>query len=417
MQNQVLQITTLQLERNSMALLGNMKLFKRSREDPVQNQLDIGYLSKHDFPSLMFQGYTTLDKHPEFVSAVDKVADLVSNMTLHLMSKDETGHETRVRDGLARKLDVNPNDWMTRKTFINTIVRNLLLYGNQVTIPKWGKDGQLENLFPVVNHKLKFNVKTMGYTISIGDKEIKRHELLHFVLNPDPHFPYIGLGHRIVLKDIVENLSMASVTKKAYMSQKYSPSMIIAVETDGDATTWPETRQSILDDYIASDQAGAPMVIPSSMMKVEKTSPLTLKDLAINEAVEIDKKTVAAVLGVPPYILGIGEFKVDEYNNFIETKIKSIATIIQQEMTKILIRSDDMFIRFNHHSLLNYSLTDWAKIGKDLKAIGVMNGNEVRSKVGLEYEDNPDLNDFTMLENYLKLEDIGKQKKLDKGGE
>ncbi|CAM3615907.1 phage portal protein [Erysipelothrix anatis] len=392
------------------------QLFTRSREDPPKEQSNIGYLDKSDFPSLFFQGYTPLDKHPEFVAGVDKVADLISNMTIHIMYKNEKGHEKRVRDGLSRKLDINPNQYMTRKTFINNIVRNLLLYGNQVTLPQYGS-GYLQDLVPITRGNVSFNPKPVGYSITISTKEYKPDNVLHFVLNPDPNFPYKGMGHRLVLKDVLENLTTANKTKKAYMSQKYSPSMVIAVEADGDAKDWADTRDSIIDDYVSSDEAGRPMVIPSSMLKVESVKPLTLQDLAINDAVQIDKKTVAAVLGIPAFLLGVGDFKRDEYNNFIETKVKSIATIIQQEMTKKLIISDDMFIRLNHHSLLDYSLTEWAKIGKDLRAIGVMSGNEVRNKVGLEFDDNEDLNKYVMLENYLNVEDIGKQKKLDKGGE
>ena len=68
-----------------------------------------------------------------------------------------------------------------------------------------------------------------------------------------------------------------------------------------------------------------------------KRQPLSLNDIAINESVEIDKKTVAALLDVPPFILGVGTFNKDEYNNFVRTRIKAIADVFQQTLTKGLV--------------------------------------------------------------------------------
>lgn len=379
----------------------------------------VDYLDKSDFPSVFFQGYITLDKHPEFVAGIEKIADLISNMTIHVMEKDKKGHETRVRDEFARKLDINPNKWMTRKTYINNLVKQLLLYGNQVTIPAYTRDGLLDNLIPIENYRLDYERTKFGYRIKIDDKEYKPENLLHFVLNPDPQFPYRGQGYRIILKDVLDNLSTAGKTKKGYMQQKYQPSMIVAVESDGsaDKESWATAKKRMIEDYLTSTSAGAPFIIPSNMMNVQSISPLTLNDIAINESVEIDKKTVAAVLGIPAFILGVGEFNRDEYNNFIETKIKTIAKIIEQEKTLKLVYSPHRFIRFNHHSLLDYSLTEWAEIGVSVVSIGAMTKQELRNKLGLEYVDKKELNEFTVLENYIPIEKTGNQKKLQEGGD
>lgn len=397
-------------------------LFKRSEEKkPVD---DVGYLSSIDFPDLFFEGYTPLSEHPEIVSAVDKVADLVSNMTIHLIEKTSDGKEKRVQNGLSRKLDINPNNDMTRKTFINNIVRNIMIHGNQYTEIEWGYEAGsrtkiLKNLVPLRNDEVTTLLGKSGYAILKNGSIQNKKNILHFVMNPDINKPYVGKGNTIALKTLLDNLSIAQKTKKGYMSQKFSPSMVISVEVDAgsDPAKWKEKRQNLQNEYIESSEVGAPLIIPSSLMDVKSVKPLTLQDIAINESVEIDKKAVAAILGIPPYILGVSEFKRDEYNNFIENKIKSIATIIQQEMTRKIITSEQMFIRFNHHSLLDYSLIEWADIGKNLRAIGVMSGNEVRNKIGLEYDDTPELNEFVMLENFINVKDTVNQNKLEKGGD
>lgn len=369
-----------------------------------------------DLEDIGCSGYTTLDKNPEVMTAVHTIAELISSMTIYLMANTENG-DKRITNALSRKIDINPNSYMTRKTWMESIVMNLLLYGkgNSIVLPIT-KNGQLDNLIPVEASKVSFSpVKNAGtdsapYVIVIGGKQFSPDEILHFVYNPDKNYLWKGQGLTTTIKDVCDNLKQAGATKKAFMSSKFKPSVIVKVDALADEFSSPEGRKKLADSYLNTTDEGEPWIIPAEQFSVEQVKPLSLSDLAINDAVVLDKKTVAAIIGVPAFLLGVGEFNQAEYNNFVNTKVRSIAAVIEQEMTKKLIISDKWYWKFNIASLYAYDIKSIAGIYGDWFARGIVTGNECRDKLSLSPKDG--LDELVILENYIPIDMVGMQKKL-----
>ena len=74
-------------------------------------------------------GYTSLDHDPTILTACQVVASLVGLISWHIMENTDGG-DRRIRNELSRKIDIDPNSYMTRADFFEAIAMNMLLYGN-----------------------------------------------------------------------------------------------------------------------------------------------------------------------------------------------------------------------------------------------------------------------------------------------
>jgi HK97 family phage portal protein len=375
----------------------------------------IGSTEAYDI--LCGDGYTSLDQNPEIVAACRKIAEVVGAMTIHVMENTERGDE-RVINELSRKIDINPcsSMSMTRQTFIEAIVMNLLLYGKGNSVVKvYTEDGYLSDMEPVAANRVVFQGDYTRYRVMIDGIPYAPDEVMHFVYNPDKVYMYKGQGVTAQLKDVADNLRQAQVTTNAFMKSKYKPSLIVKVDGMTEEFSSPKGRQKLINEYMNSGEAGAPWLIPAEQFEIEQIKPLSLSDLAISDNVKLDKQSVAAILGVPAFVLGVGEYKQDEWNYFVKTKIKTIVTGLQQEMTRKLIYSPNMYIKFNVLSVMDWDLTTIASVFGSLSDRGFVTGNEVRDKIGMSPKEG--LDELRVLENYIPWDMAAAQKKLIQKGE
>lgn len=380
---------------------------KRS-QSPAKSQVAF-LLSDKGYEELCIPGYVSLDKNPEIIAGCRKIADLISSMTIYLMSNTEKGDE-RIINELSRKIDIDPIPTMTRKHWMDTIVMNLLLYGkgNSVVMPHT-YNGIIQSLEPIAPYRVTFAPgEGYRYKVLIDGIAHDPGDLIHCVWNPDKYYPYKGTGVNLTLQQVAQILAQAKHTEKKFMESKWKPSIIVKVDALTEEFSSPEGREKLKEDYLGSE--GEPWLIPAQAFDVEQVKPLTLADLAINETVQLDKRTVAALLGVPPFVLGVGEYKQAEWNSFIANTIRPRCMEIEQELTKKLLLSPKWYFKFNILSLYDYDLEKIADVYCKLSDRGFVDGNEVRDRLGMSPRDG--LDELRILENYIPTDMSGNQKKL-----
>ena len=396
-----------------------MKLWKRNtgravRDAPtasVQNGASF-LTSVEGWEILCGSGYKPIAKCPEVQMCLGVFADLIGVMTLRLMRNGPDG-DVRIRNGLSRKLDVEPSRNMTRITFIQTIVRTLLTYGNCAVYPEYTGE-YLSNLKLLEPSKVSYvQDPDTEYAVLYQGKKLRPDEILHFVLNPDLEQPWRGNGYQVSLRDAVEGLRQGEATKTALLRSP-APSIIVKVDGLVEEFASSEGRRKLREQYLDSNSRAEPWFIPAEAFAVEQVKPLTIADLAIKDNLELDKRSVAAIFGIPPFMVGVGSFNKDDYRNFINTRVLAVAKIIEQELTKKLLFSDELYFKFSSMSLYSYDLSELVSAGGQLVDHMAIRRNELRDWLGLSPD--PEMVELLALENFIPAERLGDQKKL-KGGD
>lgn len=384
-----------------------MPLFKKKAEQRSNKMF--GLVQSLD--EVIECGFVPLSKEPTIVTACEKIAELVSMVSWHIMANTENG-DIRIENELSRKIDIDPNSYLTREKFFKFVVMTMLLYGNgNAVVQVVTEGGYLRDLVPIPASRVTFMDDFKGgYQILIDGIAQDPRDYIHFTLHADQYKPWKGQGIKTTAKTVADNLIQGTATEKAFMKSKWKPSMVVQVDALTEEFASPEGRKKLLDSYVKSSEAGDPWLIPAEQFKVETVRPLSLQDLAISDSMKLNKQAAAAIVGVPAFMVGVGGFNQAEYNNFINTTVKSIVNGIQQELTKKLILSPKWYIKGNVWSLMDWDMGTVATVFNSLADRGFVTGNEVRDKVNLPPKDG--LDELRILENYIPTDMSGLQKKL-----
>lgn len=381
-----------------------MALFKKRSSDPP-SLVGIWMGGSGDLPP----GYHRLIDSPEVSSCINRISAILSSATIYLMENQKLG-DVRIHDGLSRLVDIEP--WpgvMTRALWMDWIFSTMLGEGdgNACVLPEI-EDGRIARLRPMPNAAALPIGDGDDYYITWRGRSYHPSEVLHYRLFTDPQYPWKGRGYRLQLKQVVEALSNSDAVKKSLSSPDYKPPLCVFVNSDNDFSD-EKKRDKFRKQYLADAKDGKPWILPADLVKIEQVKPLTLADLAIKDTVELDKRTVASIFGVPPHIVGIGTYDAKAHNGFIRTDIIHMATVFEQETTQKLLENPKRYYKISRRRLYDYDLKTLIDIDNSMADRGYLNGDEVREDAD---RDPIGLTERRVLENFIPIDMSGNQKKL-----
>ena len=379
---------------------------RNSRDAPMTPKMakrSVMLCSEQAWHELCVDGYRPISQCPEVQMCINAYARSVAMMTIHLMQSADNG-DLRIKNELSRKVDITPAPHMGRTNLMYMLVRQMMAEGNAILYPEV-RGGYLEWLRPLPPSQYQLVENGSSYIVRYNGKALHPDEVINLTYNPDPERPWKGQGVTVDVQEMVRCIRQANATKNALLESP-APSVIVKVDGYTDELKTPEGRRELAKQYADAQGSSIPWFVPADLFEVTTVKPLTLNDLAIKTSMELDKRAVAAIFGVPPFLVGVGTFNAGEFDWFVANKVMPIARIIEQELTRKLLISPRMYFRFNNRSLLNYNLQTVVSAGSAMVDRAAMRRNELRDWMGLP----PDalMDDILILENYIRKNKLTK---------
>lgn len=390
-----------------------MGFFNRKKERAARRgSCSVGYWLSSS-PSCCPTGYHRLLDCPEVQAAIDHYAAVVGNATIYLMENTPDG-DRRVRDRLSRKIDVDPWACGTRKDWVAWIVSTLLGEGdgNAFVLPHYTADGLLRDLEPMPGAVARSMEDGRGYQIRWGDATLPPDSVIHFRLFPDPIRPWLGRGYRATAQQLANNLGGLAQLEETLSAPDYKPPMVIYVDSTADIISDKE-REAFRRKYLENVERGQPWILPEGFLRMDQIRPLSLTDLAVKDTVELNKTALASLMGLPPFLLGVGGYNREEYNGWIRERVLPICNGITQALTRALIESEKRYFVMPEKRLYAYTPMEMVTMGLSMADRGFACGDEVREMAMM---DPAGLTEFRALENYIPYDMAALQQKLTQGG-
>ena len=388
-----------------------MPLFKRRGAAAPKSYMAYWLSSDRSCPP----GYHRLLDCPEISGLIDRMTAIISSSTIYLMENTKGG-DRRVRDRLARKIDIDPWRLGTRQAWMGWIVSTMLGEGdgNAFVLPHYLEDsGLLYDLEPMPGASaLAADAERRDYRVQWKGRSYPRDTVLHFSLFPDPDTPWLGRGYRATAQQLADTLGGLNDLEQSMSSPDWKPPMIVYADVDTDLFS-DERRAEFRARYLEDAERGQPWIVPNDVVKVEKFQSLSLSDLAIKDTSELNRTALATLFGAPPFLLGVGSFNRDQYNTWVKNTIIPICKGICQVLTAGLLENENRFFTMPEKRLYAYTPTELVTLGLAMADRGFANGDEIRDFMMM---DPAGLTEYRALENYIPYDMAALQAKLLNGG-
>lgn len=318
-------------------------------------------------------------------SCVNLIASTIAKMSINLFEVDAEGSKSKVTNDITYLLKVRANEKYSAIDFIQTMVSNMLLYGNAYAYieTKRGVPTALKILKNSETDLQKINDKY--YIVTTLDDQRRTLDYKTVIHIKDLSYDGIkGVSRLDSLKNKLNNNALAD-KKIGNMYQKEGQANIkgvLNVPSELSVEAKKRLKQGFMN-VLNSDESNL-AVLDGGMTFSQMNRNTSMIDSDFINSLKLNKETIAMVYNVPLPLLGSTEntsySNMSEMNrNFIQSLMPIIIKIEQELNYKLLSKEDSqrMFFKFNFTTALRASDQERASFYKTMNELGAYSINDI----------------------------------------
>ena len=321
-------------------------------------------------------------------SCVNLIASTIAKMSINLFEVDAEGSKSKVTNDITYLLKVRANEKYSAIDFVQTMVSNMLLYGNAYAYieTKRGIPTALKILKNSETDLQKINGKY--YVITTMDDQRRTLDYKTVIHIKDLSYDGVkGVSRLDSLKNKLNNNALAD-KKMGDMYTKEGQANIkgvLNVPSELSVEAKKRLKQGFMSVLNSDDSNIA--VLDGGIAFTQMNRNTGLLDNDFINSLKMTKEAIAMIFNVPLPMLGdtsnTSYSNMQELQRFFVQSLLPIVQKIEQEFNyKLLSREDSqrMFFKFNFSSALRASDLDRAEFYKKMLESGIYSINDALDK-------------------------------------
>tara|TARA_R100001463_G_scaffold90065_5_gene144821 strand:- start:5068 stop:7731 length:2664 start_codon:yes stop_codon:yes gene_type:complete len=360
------------------------------------------------FPSDKLEDIGNGSGNSAVAACLSVLATAFAEPRLQVFQEDDAGQDVQLSKHPISKLFKRPNPFMSGAILSHYLVSSMSVEGDAYLYKNRNKNGQVIQLVPLMPSYIhaKGNTEKLithyEYTPNTDTVDIPTNDIIHIRTGVDPNDHRRGYAPiKTVLREILGD-EAAGQYSTALLHNMAIPGVILSPSGDAMGGPTREEAEAISEMYKAKfggENRGQPMVLTGAMnIDVVSFSP---SDMNLIELRRLPEERVAAVMGVPAVLAGLGAgLNSATYSNtrelreyFTEQKLVPLWRTVADELTYQLLPefddNDNIYCKYDVESVRALS-QDQDELYKRMNSAvsgGWATIGEARNMVGLPADD------------------------------
>ncbi len=387
------------------------KLLKGFGSNPQDVQLDgtkaytVDEYIRRTTPNREFAGVNvtagTSIRQAEVYSAVKIIAESIGMMPLKVYKEDgDNKVEVPNTHRLSKIYSQRPTSYTTTQELVETIVTNLLTYGNSYCYLNRRTDGKVVEVIPFqYPNSVSVDMDTEGrvyYTYSTNDHQTRnkvfvQDEILHIKLNSQNGYEGMSPIDKAA-ESIGISIANARYTAKTFENAAMT-SGVLSVGNDMELTDEQYGRlQDSYEDYRGVNAAGKILILEGGAT-FQATSQSN-QQAQVLELAKFSREQIGSIFRVPANMLN--DTSAQTYNNVENNAINFLRHTLLPHIRKIETALNELIdtgyeVRFDTNEFLRGDSKTQVEVCDGLAKLGAISVNEIRKKFGMNTVEGADV--------------------------